>query len=55
MLAVFSCFAVGAIGCGGSMKSAATTSTGMPTTVQVTINATAGSITQSVPMTVTLQ
>jgi uncharacterized protein (TIGR03118 family) len=54
LIAVAGCFALGVSGCSSS-NSPGGTSTGTPTTVQVTVNATAGSITQSVPLTVTLQ
>jgi len=42
-------------GCGSSSPASTATSGGNPTTVQVTINATAGAITHSIPLTVSLQ
>jgi uncharacterized protein (TIGR03118 family) len=58
MLAVaVGCFTWAASGCGGSSPSPAASSGsgGTPTAIQMTINATAGAITQSIPVTVSLQ
>lgn len=49
------CVAFGVSGCSSSNSPATTTSTGTPQTAQVMINATSGTITQSIPITVTLQ
>jgi uncharacterized protein (TIGR03118 family) len=55
LVGFISCLAFGVSGCGSSNSPAATTPKGTPETVKVTINATSGSITQSVPLTVTFQ
>jgi hypothetical protein len=52
LMAVASCIALGVTGCSSS---APPTSGGTPTTVQVTINAVSGSITHTVPISVTLE
>jgi len=48
-------FAFGVSGCSSSNSPAGTTPMGMPQTVQVTINATSGTVTHSIPITVTFQ
>jgi uncharacterized protein (TIGR03118 family) len=54
LVMVAACFGLGISGCSSSTPPAAS-SPGTPVTVQVMINATSGSIAQSVPITVTLQ
>jgi uncharacterized protein (TIGR03118 family) len=50
-----SCLAFGVGGCGSSNSPAGATTTGTPQTVQVTINATSGYVTHSIPLTITFQ
>jgi uncharacterized protein (TIGR03118 family) len=54
LVMVLACFGLGISGCSSSSPPPAS-SPGTPVTMQVTINATSGSIAQSVPITVTLQ
>jgi uncharacterized protein (TIGR03118 family) len=56
LTAVLSCLTWATSGCGSSSTSSpASSSSGTPTTVQLTINATAGAITHSIPVTLSLQ
>jgi hypothetical protein len=55
LVGFISCLTFGVSGCSSSNSPTATTSNGTPETVKVTINATSGGITQSVPLTVTFQ
>jgi len=55
MAAVLGCLTWAVIGCGSSSPATPAATGGTPTTVQMTINATAGAIAHSIPITVSLQ
>jgi hypothetical protein len=55
LVGLISCLAFGVSGCSSSNSPAGTPPSGTPETVQVTINATSGTLTHSTPITVTFQ